>query len=200
MTCFAISWIFISRGLIRSLVALSVTFYVVGLMGKAYATTALGFHTSLNFRNGPYFGLIFFVTGYLLQRQKPKPSWFLWGIAIWGFGVILHFCELFALHHYWGASMNQDYLVGTYFAGVGAGLVALSDAPFLRSTRLSLAGPLVLGVYAVQIVFVELLSPLRKALSGMAIWEIGFPFLVLALSILSAYGMSRVRVLRPIVT
>jgi surface polysaccharide O-acyltransferase-like enzyme len=199
LTCLAISGLLLSRGMIRSLIVLSLLLYVVGLLGKAYADTPVGFHATFNFRNGPFFGLIFFVTGYLLHRLKPKASWFLWGTAIGSLGVCLHFGEIYALHSYWGTSMSQDYLVGTYFVGVGVGLMALSDLPFLRVPLLSFFGPLVLGVYAVHFVFVDMLHPLDKELTGIAIWEIAYPVTVLVLSTLTAYGMSRVRIFRPIV-
>jgi surface polysaccharide O-acyltransferase-like enzyme len=195
-----ISWILISRNQTLALIALSLSLYILGLMGKAYADTPLGYHIKFDFRNGPFFGLIFFVTGYVLQRLKPKPSWFMLGLILFVLGVVMHFSEIYLLQHYWRTSMNQDYVLGTYFFGVGVGLMALSDKPILRMPSLSFLGPLVLGIYAVHIVFVELLRPLSTDISGVAIWEIGYPVVVLLLSIFTAYGMSRVRVLRSIVT
>jgi surface polysaccharide O-acyltransferase-like enzyme len=199
LICLTISGVLISRNMVRSLIFLSLILYLIGLMGKAYADTPVGFHLTFNLRNGPFFGLIFFVTGYLLQRLKPDPSWFSWGLALSSLGVCLHFGEIYVLNRHWGTSMNQDYLFGTYFFGVGAGLMALSNNPLLRAPRLSFLGPLVLGIYAVHVVFVDLLQPLHLEFSGVAIWEIGYPIVVLILSIGAAYGMSRVRLLRPLV-
>lgn len=199
LSCLGISGLLLSRGMTRSLIALSIILYVVGLAGKAYADTPIGFHTTFNTRNGPFFGLIFFVSGYLLQRQKPNASWFYWGVLMSCVGALVHFCEIAVLSRYWGTTMLQDYLFGTYFFGLGIGLVALSDPPFLRAPRISFVGPLVLGIYTVHLVFVDLLRPLDKVFSGVALWAMAYPVAVLIVSVLAAHAMSRFRLTRQLV-
>ena len=195
----AISGALLARNMTRSLIILSLILYGVGLLGKSYSDTPIGFHADFNFRNGPFFGLIFFVTGYLLQRKGPKESWLFWGLILTTLGLILHFIELLVLKSYWGTTMLQDYVIGTYFAGVGMALVALSNSPFLSFRAFSPIGPLVLGIYAVHYAFVDLLEPLNSILFGSTLWEVGYPISVFLLSVSTAYAMSCFSMTRQIV-
>lgn len=175
----------------RFLVVLAVTFYLVGLAGKAYSDTPLGFQTAFNFRNGPFFSLIFFVTGYFLQRKQPNRLWFPVGCSLVTFGVLLHFTELLILNENWGTAMCQDYVIGTYFFGVGAALIALSNTKWLQSSRVASIGPLVLGIYTCHFIFVELLRPLERRYSGVVTWEMFYVVAVFLLSYTLASAFSR---------
>lgn len=199
LACLLVSAAMLSRNMIGGLIAISVAFYVFGLAGKAYVDTPVGFYRNFNLRNGPFFGLIFFVTGYLLQRSRPKPSWLPWGVALAVFGCCLQFLELYLLHWRYGTRMNQDYVIGTYFLGVGAALVALSAPPIFRGRFASSIGPLVLGIYAIHYAFVELLGPVDMQFKGNAIWSVAYLAAVCLLSWLSAYGLSKVPFLRRLV-
>ena len=181
-----ISALFLRFKLNRLLVLLAVLLYFVGLAGKAYSDTPLGFQTSFNFRYGPFFSLIFFVTGYCLQRKKSHGFWFPAGCSLVILGVFLHFTELLILNKNWGTTMSQDYVIGTYFFGVGAALIALSGKKWLQSSWLTSIGPLVLGIYASHFIFIELLHPLERRYAGNATWDI---FYVVAVFLLS-YALS----------
>lgn len=194
-----ISSILVDRNMKRSLIALSLFLYIIGLCGKSYSNTPIGFQIDLNFRNGPFFGLIFFVSGYFLNRRDPKDCWLLIGIIFTVLGFALHFFELYMLQQYWDTATRQDYVVGTYFVGVGVSLIALSNPPILRIGHLSFIGPLVLGIYAIHFVFIDLLLPLGSSLYGNASWEIGYPIAVFVLSLVTVYGMSRLRWTRSLV-
>jgi surface polysaccharide O-acyltransferase-like enzyme len=183
----------------RLIVVVAVTLYLVGLAGKAYSDTPLGFHANFNFRNGPFFSLIFFVTGYFLQRRQTRDRWFPVGCLLAILGVLLHFTELLILNENWGTTMAQDYVIGTYFFGVGMALVALSNTKWLHSSRVASIGPLVLGIYASHFIFVDLLSPLDLLYSGAATWDVLYVVAVFLLSYTLALIFSRHRLTKRLV-
>ncbi len=181
-----ISATLLERGHVRLLAALAVLLYAVGLAGMAYRDSPLGFHVPFIFRYGPFFGLVFFVTGYLLQRRGPRPGWLPLGAALAVGGLLLQAAEVLWLHRAWGTTMAQDYVVGTYFYGLGMALVALSDAPVLRMHRLAGVGASGLGIYLTHLMFVDALVPVERRFSGQAWWEIGYVALVFT----AAYGFT----------
>lgn len=148
---------------IKTLIAVSVALYLFGLLAKSYSATPLGIHISFNTRNGPFFGTIFFVSGYLLSGLKPTPKWLTIGILILGIGYILHFSELYFLWRWYGTNPHQDYVIGTYFMGVGAAIASLSNHSILKNEALSAVGKLTLGIYAIHFMFVEMLRPISKS-------------------------------------
>ena len=62
----------------RLLAILSIALFVTGLIGKAYADTSIGISSDFNFRNGPFFSLIFFASGYFLQKTLEKLNFSRW--------------------------------------------------------------------------------------------------------------------------
>ena len=197
--CLAICDFFIRRNMSKILIVFSIILYGIGLLGKAYADSPLGFHSEFNFRDGPFFGLIFFVTGYIFSKTTQRKYWLMIGLFLTIFGTLIHFAELFLLRSIWGTTMLQDYVIGTYFMGVGVAMVALSNPIFLRLNQFSKIGPLVLGIYAVHFVFVDLLKPFGAGLTGVTWWEFGYPDGVFILSLASTYAMSRFNLTRQIV-
>jgi len=191
--------VLVACNMVAPLIILSIMLYVIGLLAKAYADTPLGIHVEFNTRNGPFFGLIFFVSGYMLSRRQPKETWFARGLVLLLAGYILLFSELLFLHHHFGTSMRQDFLIGTYGIGVGSSLMALSNVSFLRSRTLGSIGPLVLGIYAVHSVFVDLLGPSVDKSTGSPLLDLGYVLAVFTLSLGVVYAMSRTRLTRTIV-
>jgi len=183
----------------RLLIVLAVVLFAVGLAGGAYANTPVGFHTRYNLRDGPFFSLIFFVTGALLARRKlPASPWP--GLVLALAGMALQVLELNWLHARWGTQLIQDYVASTWLYGLGMGMLALSDAPSLRLPALASIGPLVLGIYASHYLFVVLLSPLggvwRAYAWSMASWDVLYVLLVFACAfgltwLLARYGPTR---------
>ena len=194
-----ISAAFLRFNLRKPLIAVAAALYVVGLAGKAYADTPIGFHADFNFRNGPFFALAFFVTGYMLRRRGAQVTWFTKGLLLFSVGLAMHFAELFALHELWGVSMAQDYVGGTYFMGLGMALVALSGTKRLRYPVIASIGPLVLGIYVSHLVFVDLLRPLDRTLAGVPTWEIFYVVAVFFLSWQMSRALSRHHLARRLV-
>jgi surface polysaccharide O-acyltransferase-like enzyme len=197
--CLAISAVMLANNMQNGLIALALVLFGTGLLGNAYADTPIGLHITFNFRNGPFFGLIFFVTGYLLQRRGPRESWLGYGLALAAMGSCLQLIEVRTLNALWGSLMNQDFTIGTYFSGVGVALIALSGTRLLSAQVFSRIGPLVLGIYAVHVAFVDLLKPLDKQFAGIVLWDCAYPLLVFFFSMLAALTLARNRYTRSIV-
>lgn len=198
-TSVAISAAFLHFDAPRALVLFAVVLYAVGLAGKAYAGSPIGFSVDFNFRNGPFFSLLLFVTGYLLQQRGPDRSWVVKGAALTILGITAHGAEISYLHHWWGATLAQDYVAGTYFLGVGVAMLAISNPSLTDIPILAPMGPLVLGIYASHYAFVDLLRPLDSVFAGMPIWEVGYVLLVLLLSYLTTVMMARYRLTKSVV-
>jgi surface polysaccharide O-acyltransferase-like enzyme len=180
------SAIFLKLNRMKLLFGFSVVLYFVGLMGKAYSDAPFGFHVPFNFRDGPFFSLIFFVTGYFLNKKGLPSSGLYIGIATTIVGVAMHLFEIVHINRTWGTTMAQDYVLGTYFMGVGVAMISLSNTRWLNVNWLSSMGPLVLGIYASHYAFVDLLAPLDKIFIDQPLWQVGYVLIVFAL----AYGVS----------
>jgi surface polysaccharide O-acyltransferase-like enzyme len=161
------------------LAVLATLLFLAGLAGKAYAP-ALGLAPRFNFRNGPFFSLALFAAGAALSRLRPVPAWLARGALVAGAGLALQLCETLWLQRRWGASLVQDYVVGTFLFGLGAAMMALSGTSALRSPRLAAIGPLVLGIYASHYLFIDLLYPLDGLLRGHPGWRVAYVALVFA--------------------
>jgi surface polysaccharide O-acyltransferase-like enzyme len=178
-----VSGALLARGLTRTLVVLALTAYAIGLAGKAYADTPFGFHTHVNLRNGLCFSLILFATGVWLRRFGPRASWVWLGPALALGGLTLQLAEVTWLHARWGTNMAQDFVLGTYFYGLGVAMLALSDPAPLRVARLAGLGPLVLGIYASHFLFVDLLAGPESPLRALPGWDVIVVAVVFALSL-----------------
>ena len=195
----AVSALFLRSGAVRSLFALSVALYVFGLLARAYSVTPLGIGLDFDTRTGPFFSTIFFVTGYALSGRTPTPCWFVPGLLVFAAGCLAHFSEIGLLWKVYDVyPTRNDYVVGTYFMGLGAAVAALSDHPLIRSVRMSSLGKYSLGIYAVHVVFVKLLEPLDKMLSH-PVWEVGHVILVLLLSAGTVSLLLKSRFTKPLV-
>lgn len=195
----SISAFFVRYRLNLLLVVVAIALYLVGLAGKAYSDSPFGFSTTFNFRNGPFFPLIFFVTGYFIQRSNLNYRRFPLGCFLALIGVLLHFAELKFIHRNWGTTMAQDFVIGTYFYGVGVFLIAVSNIERLNSFRIASVGPLVLGIYASQFIFVDMLKPFDRRFSGEGVWEVLYVVAVFLLSYALALIFSKHRVTRRLV-
>lgn len=193
-----ISSFFVNRKYYKSLIALSVSLYFMGLLAGSYSQTPLGIDIHFNTRNGPFFGTILFVSGYFLSNLKPNLKWFQKGIALFGFGWFLHFSELYILWSLYGISPYREYVIGTYFMGLGAALASLSDHRILKNDKLSDIGKLTLGIYAIHFIFIDMFRPIGKLINT-PLWWLGYVLIVLMFSVASVMLLSKNKVLRKIV-
>jgi len=173
------------------LIIMAIILYAIGLAGKSYTNFPLGFHTEFNFRNGPFFSLIFFVTGYLIQCKHPDKSWLIIGLLTSIIGTNIHFIELIILNKFHGTIMIQDYVAGTYFFGTGVAVIALSNCKILASSKIQHIGKYTLGIYLSHYIFIDLLKPIDRIYSGYAAWELSYPILVFIISYMFAMFLSR---------
>jgi surface polysaccharide O-acyltransferase-like enzyme len=150
-----ISGAMLSRQRERTLFVLAIGLFIVGLAGSAYAPTPFGFKANFNFRNGPFFSAIMFVSGYAIERYGRGVALLPVGAMLALSGFALQLAEATWIHAHWGGRLTHDYVVGTYFFGLGVSMVALSNAAFLRMPALASIGPLILGVYVCHVFFVE---------------------------------------------
>ena len=192
-----ISAIFLSRNWEKALILLSICLYIFGLLAKAYSATPFGFEMDFNTRNGPFFGTALFVTGYIISNYKPTIEWVKYGTLIFMFGLVLHFSELYYLWKYYNTSLYQDYVIGTYFMGLGVSLIALSNNDFLKLESLSSMGKYSLGIYSIHFIFIDMFKFIERHLYT-PIWEIGYVATVFILSFLTIKYLSKFKYLKKI--
>lgn len=185
ITAFFIFW-----GYHKSLIIIALTLYFIGLFGKAYSGTPIGIEMDFNTRNGPFFSTLPFITGYFLSNLRPSSRWLLRGIIIFLIGWVLHFAETYILWVLYGTALGQEYVIGTYFMGLGYGVTALSKHSFFRNEKLGQIGQFTLGIYAIHAIFVVFLKPLDEIFFSL-VWQIGYPVIVLMLSIISVLILSK---------
>ena len=188
---------FIRYKLFKSLIFFAVLFYLVAVLAKAYNTTDIGIDWEFNSRNGPFFGLIFFVTGYILSGKVISPKHMTIGIITFLFGTIVHFSELYFLFSNQEKFAEPDFLFGTYFMGLGVSLTALSNHPCLQRKSLAEIGKLTLGIYAIHHIYIDLFSFYDIQVNSM-LWDITYLILVFTLSTYTVIKLSKFRALRNI--
>jgi surface polysaccharide O-acyltransferase-like enzyme len=183
----------------RWLMGLAIALYVVGLLAGAYKSTPLGFDLGMNTRNGPFFAAIFVVSGFMIYRRGLQVS-LAWALGLIAGGVVLRIVELYWITgRYDTPPSGIDYLLGTYPFGVGIFFLMLSTKRLgevgwmVRLSRYSA------GVYCAHILIVELLK-MKPPDPSDPLWEIARPFVALVLSFALVMSMSKVRVLRPVVS
>jgi surface polysaccharide O-acyltransferase-like enzyme len=196
--CLLIAAGFVAKKNVRGLMATSVAFYVLGVLGGAYIRTPLGIDLRCGTRNGPFFGLIFFSTGYLLSTIRPNSGWLSKGAVVITFGYAMHFSELYFLNKYFNTSWNQGYVFGTYFVGLGCAMIALSNPHCLRFPHVSIAGRMTLGIYAIHFIFVDNLYLIDRSASLMShvLWEVWYLFAVVTLSAASVFLLAKIKFVR----
>ena len=181
---------FIHKRWIKSLAIISILLYITGVLAKAYIDTPIGLHIGFNTRNGPFFGTLFFTTGYLISKLKSNPRWLLYGSFIFIIGCAIHFFEIYIINKYFGTSLYQDYVFGTYFMGLGVAMASLSNHPILQCIKMSNVGQMTLGIYAIHFIFVDLFNTFDTYLNS-AVWEIGYVSIVTILSIQATLFLSK---------
>ncbi len=197
--CAATSAVLMHLGARWALAMLAVALYALGLAGQSYASAPFGLPIDPSFRNGHLFALAFFATGVWLQRRGPTAAWLPTGLVLALAGFVLHLLEVETSHRLWGMRLERDYVAGTYLFGLGVAMAALSGARVLQWRLVAALGPRVLGIYASHMVFVGLLRPLDRRLTGAPWWEVAYLVLVFALALGFTRLLEASRRTRPLV-
>lgn len=173
------------------LFVLAVALFVVGLAGSAYSGSPFGFTANFNFRNGPFFSLIMFVSGHAIQRYGQALKLLPLGIAMAIGGFVLQHIESTWIHQQWGSRFTHDYVAGTYFYGVGISMIALSNARFLRIKSLVCIGPLTLGVYASHCFFVDRMHWIEPVFPGPTFRQVAYVATVFTLALSTSFILAQ---------
>ena len=173
--------------------------YVLGLLGGAYAVTALGVQIPMNTRNGPFFSTLFVALGWLIATQPVSLRTSL-ALLLCLAGLALQLGEAWILEdHYGAAFVHRDYFIGTAPFALGVFLALLRNPAVGADSipaRLSYFG---VGIYTAHLALVGVLRLLRPSLPS-AIWEIAYPFFVLACTITVVMLMAKIGRLKRFVT
>ena len=181
------------------LIGISASLYVIGLLSHPYAQTPIGMSVILAPGQGYYFGFLFFATGFGLSRYPAGSSYLRYGLLALVFGWTLHLTEIHWLHfRYQIPLFKHNFLLGTYFMGLGAALCALSNHRWLQLPWIARFGKYTLGIYAIHMVFVQLFAENLRNCTQPAV-AIGYVGLVLACSLASSIVLSKIRPLKPLV-
>lgn len=198
LSALLVSSIVLYTGKTYLLVVISILLFLFGLLAKSYANTPLGIDIDFNTRNGPFFSTIFFASGYILSGKQASEKWLYYGMILFVLGVVLHFVEIIGLWTLYKTPINQDYVVGTFFMGIGAALAALSNHSILRIKMLGNLGRMTLGVYAVHFIYVDIFEPI-DLITDNALWEIGYVILVLVLSVMTTLLLAKSKITKKLV-
>jgi surface polysaccharide O-acyltransferase-like enzyme len=183
----------------RALIPVGVLLYGFGLLAGAYQHAPLGWDLGLNTRNGPFFGTLFVVSGFFLHRlgwQCTSRQ----ALGLIGLGILCRVAELGWLSACCGTSpSNVDYLIGTYPFGLGIFMLLLTtrwlgeNAWMVKLSRYSA------GVYCAHALSIEILKD-RPPVWNDPLWEVTRPFVALAMTFALVILLSKIRILRPVVS
>jgi len=199
LSAVSISAIFIKLNLRKFLIPFSTLLYAVGLMAGSYAATPIGFSMEFNTRNGPFFSTLLFAAGlYLSETNRTFSVRHALSLIIIGF--TLHMFEVWLLlSRYKIIPIQHDYLIGTLPFSLGFALLALSKPNLGGKNILSKIGIYTLGIYAIHLVFINLLHPLKMRFQCHII-EIIYPLIIFLLSLSASWFFSMNRITRRFVT
>ncbi len=178
-----------------SLICVATALFLIGLAFGAYRGVLSLPDLPISTRNGPFFGVPFVTLGYLLARIDFRPSiGTSLGIAAAGFAIQVAETLLLAD----GQTPASDYYFGTLLFGVGMLLAALQLEQVPLSGALALLGRISLGMYCVHALLLLWLGHWFDAQKpGEALLLV---LCVIWLSAATAYLISRISYLRPLVS
>jgi surface polysaccharide O-acyltransferase-like enzyme len=173
----------------RYLMVIATGLYIVGLLGGSYSQSTIGLSLPLNTRNGPFFSTLFIAAGWWISsfyRQNRNLAFVLF-IG----GAFLHFTEVVFLYKlYRIGPTSHNYLIGTFFWGIGAFLLALNYPTLGKDSLFEDIGKVTLGIYVSHYLIIYALKPVDYFVYGIA-WEITKPILVLFMSYYFSIGLAR---------
>ncbi|MGO4893898.1 acyltransferase [Flavobacterium sp. W21_SRS_FM6] len=184
-----ITAVFLYLKRVKSLIFFSIFLYVYGVVAGAYQLN-IDLVESTYYRNGPYFSTLLFVTGVLLNQFKINNKTLKLGILIFVSGTVLHFTEIMSLYIFRGIYPTHDYVIGTYFMGLGISLLAISNSHYLQSVFLSRLGKYTLGIYARHLFVIGKLSTYKKLYLSVY-WDVIFILIVTVISLILIWFLNK---------
>jgi len=175
--------------------------YVLGLVSGSYSVTAVGMHLPIAASRGVFFSTLFVAMGWYLARHEVKiGARASLALIVAGLGILM--AEAALLHTRFGlATERLDHLVGTVILVVGVMALALALPGLGANTMLPRLGRFTLGIYVIHPVVAH--SPLMWVAHPHLpepVWQVAAPVLVYAGSLVATFLLSRVAMLRPLVT
>jgi surface polysaccharide O-acyltransferase-like enzyme len=187
----AIAWLFLAFKHERLLIAFSIALFFLAVLARPYSESTIGISPwiaghHIEMRDGPFFGTLFFVTGYLLSGCQRRSQWFRLGLLLFTAGLLLSAIEIHAIHVLLHAppvpDYYQDFVFATYAMGIGATLISLAPGPNSMGSKATRLGRFTLGIYCAHLLFVDLLATGMESLNS-PIAEVAYPILVFLLTI-----------------
>jgi surface polysaccharide O-acyltransferase-like enzyme len=183
----------------RSLIVFAVGLYLLGLIGGAYKSTPIGLDLGVNTRDGPFYGTIFVVSGFMIHRWNLKAT-LRQALGLVALGVALRAVELLWVSGKYNADLSEiDYLVGTYPFSIGIFMLLLNAKRLGEIKWLVWLSRYSAGFYCAHMLIVELLAG-APAMFGRPWWEIARPFIGFVLTFALVISLGRIRILRPVLT
>lgn len=156
--------------------------YLVSLLGKAYSTTPIGFHTGVfDMRSGPFVSMLFVSLGWWVSQQRNLITRN--ALALVVIGIVLRITEGWILHDRYGVSYGEQYLIGTVPLSLGLFILFLKHPDFGARTWLPKIGLMTLGVYAVHVFVLDNLKGFHGYFPAL-LWDLSFPLVVYGISVL----------------
>ena len=162
--------IFHLAGRMRLLLIISIVLYIAGVLSGGYTNSPIGIQNYTFFSAGPFFGLVFYVTGYFMHQKVVKHKILLPGILLTITGGSLHLTEAHFTHIHWGAPLYQAQLFGTLMFGVGVALLSLIPFKGCRYYKNINVGTRTLGIYLTHIFVLGLVKYFDIYFAGNPLW------------------------------
>ncbi len=189
--------VFLLAGRMRALMGLAILLFLICLLGGSYANLPVGFRLPFMTRDGPFAATLFVALGVWLAR-RPPPGWKV-AIVLTVGGLALTLIEAAALKQVYDFPPRwHEFLIGTVPLAVGLFLIALNSPALGDRTPLPAWGRYTLGVYAIHMLIYRVAWPGRSVVPPVP-WQMLFPLLVYAGSLVAVWLLSRLRWTKPYV-
>jgi surface polysaccharide O-acyltransferase-like enzyme len=190
-----ISTLVLRYGQAKWLIWIGLGLYLFGVVAGSWSPAPFGLKIPFHTKNGPFFGTVFFVVGWLISSDRGLPARRLAHVLLWG-GAAMSALEIYVLWERFGIKPTvHAYLMGTLPFGLGASLLVVSKPSMARGTAIADLGKYTLGIYVVHYLFLDLLRPLDGTINT-HVWDFVFPVTVFLLSLLSVAILRQIRFLR----
>jgi surface polysaccharide O-acyltransferase-like enzyme len=182
--------VFLQTGKQKWLLPVASLLYLFGLLTSSYSVTGLGFEVPFGTRNGPFFSTLLVTIGWIISYMKPRVGPVL-SILTMIIGCLLYACEVLLLHKIYDIPIvGQQFMFGSIFCATGLTMFAISSPNLFAKSWATKWAPYTLGIYLIHQLISDLLTPLSMVVP-FPLWDILYPFVVYALSLMSVLIISK---------